>query len=329
MRILITNVKGGVGKSTISANLAYALGSSGLRTTLLDLDPHESAGRWIREASRCPHLNAMPLAAKPTLGASRRYVIEVRQALERLSREGREIAIADLTWNDTLDPELFYCFDLVLMPTAISEVELRTTLEFAQRYEWAFKTPGRSPTLVIVPSRVAVDQLDGVGSAFARFQLPMVLTPPILESREARHAYGTSFLIESGDAELATSFQRFVDAIRQSMQFHREKREKHGRTSMVRSPTAMAKPLTAPVLAAQRLKSLSEDRADPLANRRAGVATPAADAALPSSAVALTADDNPPHTSADTTAGSASEDDSKVLRFIPRFLRAAGQRNGG
>ncbi len=327
MRILITNVKGGVGKSTISANLAYALGASGQKTTLVDLDPHESAGRWIREASRCPNLQAMPLPARPSLGASRRYVIEVRQVLERLSRDGREMVIADLTWNELLDPELFYCFDLVVMPTALSEVELRTTLEFAQRHAWAFKTPGRSPTLVIAPSRVAVDQLSGVGAAFARFQLPMVLTPPILESRQAREAYGASFLIESGDEELRQSFLRFVDGVRQAMHYHQEAHAKMARPSMVQSPSAMSKPMTASVLAAQRLRNLQAAEVPPMPAAPSWSASSwsaSAAEAPPSAAPTPT-----PATSPATSPAAAPEDESKVLRFIPRFLRASGQRSGG
>jgi chromosome partitioning protein len=45
--IAIINRKGGCGKTTATVNLAAALGESGRRTLLLDLDPQGSASTWL------------------------------------------------------------------------------------------------------------------------------------------------------------------------------------------------------------------------------------------------------------------------------------------
>ncbi|MDX1563384.1 MAG: ParA family protein, partial [Gammaproteobacteria bacterium] len=47
--ILVTNAKGGCGKSTIATNLAAYFASEGFITTLADYDPQQSALSWLEE----------------------------------------------------------------------------------------------------------------------------------------------------------------------------------------------------------------------------------------------------------------------------------------
>jgi chromosome partitioning protein len=47
--ILVTNAKGGCGKSTIATNLAAYFASEGYATTLADFDPQQSALAWLEE----------------------------------------------------------------------------------------------------------------------------------------------------------------------------------------------------------------------------------------------------------------------------------------
>jgi len=50
--LAITSQKGGVGKTTLSINLAYAFARSGRKTLLVDTDPQGSVGLSLTRQSR-------------------------------------------------------------------------------------------------------------------------------------------------------------------------------------------------------------------------------------------------------------------------------------
>jgi len=52
IRLSISSQKGGVGKTTLSINLAYSLARAGLRTVLVDADPQGSVGLSLTRQSR-------------------------------------------------------------------------------------------------------------------------------------------------------------------------------------------------------------------------------------------------------------------------------------
>ncbi len=221
-RILVTNQKGGVGKSTISANLShYFAAHLGKRTTLLDFDSQGSSSRWIRgaQSTDAPNPIRMQSITFPKDGGFNRLLIDVRKTLRTLA-EDTDILLADLTWNDFLDGELLFEFDLVVMPSAVSEVELVTTIEFARKHKWVFEAPRYHPTLVIAPSRVRADQITAVHSSSERFPVSFVLTPPILDAVDARRAFAEQFIVKHKNKRLQESFLAFARAIEQTMSLH-------------------------------------------------------------------------------------------------------------
>lgn len=225
IRILITNQKGGVGKSTITANLCrYFSSVRKKRTTLLDFDSQASSTRWVNQVQepKSPEaIRVMPFEV-PRTGGFNRVVIELRRVLRQLEAD-TDIVVADLTWNDFLNSEIFFEFDLVVLPTAVSEVELVTTVEFAKRHQWVFESTRYHPTLVLAPSRVRSDQNSAVHKSSERFPFSFVLTPPILDSVDAKRAFGNYFLIGHRNNRLASSFMAFCRAMDQSIELHLSK----------------------------------------------------------------------------------------------------------
>ncbi|MBA3066022.1 MAG: ParA family protein [Proteobacteria bacterium] len=79
--ISIVNIKGGVGKTTISINLSAGISDTGRKILLIDTDPQESATDWVRKRnelneSEITHKNFhfynnefKPLKAKETIAA--------------------------------------------------------------------------------------------------------------------------------------------------------------------------------------------------------------------------------------------------------------------
>ncbi len=213
LKILITSQKGGVGKSTVSANLAaYFSYISGKKTTLIDFDHQATAGTWVRKAYPigidCQTIDL------PNAKGSGIALLKAKEAL-RKANEIREVVITDLTWNDVLPPDFMFEFDLVLVPSSLSRVELDSTLEFVNRFSFIFNSRmKKAPKLVIVPSRV--DNLQTYESIFSKsFNAGFFLSPPVMFSSSANEFFGTEFFVMTSKKEIRENFLDFGRSIEQ------------------------------------------------------------------------------------------------------------------
>ena len=210
-KILVTSQKGGVGKSTIAANLsAYLAYQMGLATTLIDWDPHGSSSNWLR---RAPNVGVLVqhLTLPIEMGGNR-PVFEARMHLRRAT-QGSDIVVADLTWTDALAGELMFEFDMVLVPTSVSEIELSATSGFLSKNRWVFDSAiAKAPALLVCPTRVLPEQLSSNIFTRQRFPVSFMLAPPILESQTAREMFEQGYLMNLPNA-CGESFQSFAQAV--------------------------------------------------------------------------------------------------------------------
>lgn len=209
-KILITSPKGGVGKSTVSANLAAFMQSQGQTVTLLDFDNHGSSSSWLR---RAPNVGVVvqhqPL---PLHQGGNRSTLDARLHLRRAAVSS-EVVICDLTWSNTIAGELMFEYDLVVVPTSVSEIELTATVGFLSHHHWVFDSAMHAPPLLLLsPTRVQTDQMNDDTFSKQRFPVKFILTPPILEAQSAKSMFELGYLMDMTDA-CGQSFVEFCHAV--------------------------------------------------------------------------------------------------------------------
>lgn len=270
-KILITSQKGGVGKSTVAANLAAFVRRLGKSVTLIDFDTHASSSNWL---NRAPAIGvSVQHHLLPLEQGGKRPILDARLHLRRAA-ERADVVVCDLTWTDAIASELMLEFDLVIVPTSVSEIELSATAGFLNRHRWVFDSIilHSAPTLLMCPTRVHAEQLRSDVFSNQRFPVSFMLAPPVLEAQSARDMFERGYLIDLPDA-CGASFNEFGKAVmaaldvRQTLMASREaNKTTTNLSSIVRQPlhqTAASKMITvssqASVLGRHRLQKMRAD----------------------------------------------------------------------
>lgn len=209
-KILVTSQKGGVGKSTVSANLAAYLRRQGQTVTLIDFDTHGSSSTWL---TRAPNIGVVVQHhILPLDQGGNRPILDARLHLRRAASSS-EVVICDLTWTDSIAGELMFEYDLVIVPTSVSEIELAATAGFLSRHRWVFDSAIHTPpTLLVCPTRVHHDQLRSDVFSKQRFPVSFMLAPPVLEAQTAREMFERGYLMDLQDA-CGQSFVEFGKSV--------------------------------------------------------------------------------------------------------------------
>jgi len=209
-KILVTSQKGGVGKSTVSANLAAYFRRQGQTVTLIDFDTHGSSSTWL---TRAPNIGVVVQHhVLPLDQGGNRPILDARLHLRRAA-SSTEVVICDLTWTDSIAGELMFEYDLIIVPTSVSEIELAATAGFLSRHRWVFDSAIHTPpTLLVCPTRVQPEQLQSDVFSKTRFPVSFMLAPPVLEAQTAREMFERGYLMDLPDA-CGASFNEFGKAV--------------------------------------------------------------------------------------------------------------------
>jgi len=245
-KILVTSQKGGVGKSTVSANLAAYLRRQGETVTLLDFDTHGSSSTWL---TRAPNIGiVVQHHVLPLDQGGNRPILDARLHLRRAA-SSTQVVISDLTWTDSIAGELMFEYDLVIVPTSVSEIELAATAGFLNRHRWVFDSAIHTPpTLLLCPTRVHPEQLQSDVFSKQRFPVSFMLAPPVLEAQSAREMFERGYLMDLPDncGQSFIEFGKAVCAAREMRQTAQGMRQTNApRTSALRVAASLRTPASA------------------------------------------------------------------------------------
>ncbi len=128
MKIGVTNLKGGVGKTTISQNLAVGLAHIGYKVCIVDTDRNQNSLAWVGERSdELPNLLAVGLTDSKSLN----------KMVDQLDKDHDFIVIDGTPSLSEMSTRIILASDLLLIPILPSGHDIRSMQLFFERYEQA------------------------------------------------------------------------------------------------------------------------------------------------------------------------------------------------
>ena len=243
LKILITNQKGGVGKSTISANLAGFLAiEKNHRISLIDYDKQGTSSVLI---SKNPHSNIQSYKSGLSYQQNSNHtMLEAKAALRRYGAHA-EITIADLTWTFGLPYDFMLEFDVIIVPSSNSKVEIASTeifiLEYVQRMMVRIKQRGQ--IILVAPSRVDRNQLNEIKFSGLEFLDNCSICPPIYRISQINNEVLNDFWFRIDNGIISENITEFGDFVYEKVMDIKKKKAEAPQVLQPRQPIRPSYPI--------------------------------------------------------------------------------------
>lgn len=161
--ILVTNAKGGCGKSTLATNLAAYYASEGFETTLADFDPQRSALSWIEERPEdYAPVTTLPAFEHGLRSLSRNTEYLIMDAPAR--SHGKELT------------ELVKRAESIIVPVLPSPIDIKAAAKFVDELLHVHKVADKKAKVAVVANRVRENTLifDELDEYLTKLKAPYV-----------------------------------------------------------------------------------------------------------------------------------------------------------
>ncbi len=167
MKIGITNLKGGVGKSTITQNLAVCFAHKSYKTAIVDTDTNQNSLAWYGARDKdLPDITVVGVTESEALTKS----------IDNLDKD-YDIVLIDGTPNlSKMATRIILTSDILLIPIRPSAQDYRTMQEFINRYEEAKEFKPAIPAWFILNEFTGVKKVhEGILKMIeASFDIPVL-----------------------------------------------------------------------------------------------------------------------------------------------------------